>query len=95
MHPKPPGVATPAEILEACGLDVGEFYSLLEVLKNQHLIEIGGNYPLEEIRLTTEASIAEQIAQYCTEVNIPLEDVLAGLDASSLPVTFWHESLNI
>ena len=85
LHPKPPGVATPAEILEACGLDVGEFYSLLEILKNEHLIEVGGEYPLEEIRLTSEGAIAEEIDEYCRKINVPLEDVLAGLDTSPLP----------
>ena len=84
MHPKPLGVATPAEILEACGLDVGEFYSLTEVLKKAHLIEIVGDYPLEAIHLTTESSAAEEIAEYCRKVKVPLEEVLAGLDASSL-----------
>ena len=38
LHPKPEGTATPPEILEACGLDVGEFYTLLEVLKEAGLI---------------------------------------------------------
>ena len=32
LRPKPKGTATPAEILEACGLDVGEFYDLLKVV---------------------------------------------------------------
>ncbi len=85
LHPKPPGVATPAEILEACGLDVSEFYSLLDVLGNAGLIEISGDYPLEQIRLTSESSVAEEIAELCTERSVPLEDVFAGLDSSSLP----------
>ena len=85
LHPKPAGVATPAEILEACGLDVGEFYSFLEVLNNEHLIEIGGDYPMEEIRLTPEGAVAEEIDEYCRKINLPLENVLAGLDTSSLP----------
>ena len=85
MHPKPPGVATPAEILEACGLDVGEFYSLLEILKNEQLIETRGDYPLEEIRLTSEGSVAEEIGECCRKINVPLENVLVGLDTSFLP----------
>jgi acyl dehydratase len=85
MRPKPPGVATPAEILEACGLDVGEFYALLDILKDEQLIEIRGDYPLEEIRLTSEGSVAEEIGEYCRKINVPLENVLAGLDTSSLP----------
>jgi hypothetical protein len=84
MRPKPPGVATPAEILEACGLDVGEFYSLLEVLKDQRLIEVSGDYPLEQIHLTPEAAAAEAIAEQCAERSVSLEEVLAGLETSSL-----------
>jgi hypothetical protein len=55
IHPKPQGVATPPEILEACGLDVGEFYQLLDWLVGHGLVEVGGEYPFEEIRLTTAA----------------------------------------
>jgi len=84
IHPKPPGVATPAEILEACGLDVGEFYSLLEILKNRHLIEVSDDYPLERIRLAPKSSVAEEIAERCTKRSVPIEDVLVGLDTSSL-----------
>jgi hypothetical protein len=53
IHPKAEGVATPPEILEACGLDVGEFYQLLDWLVGHGLVEVGGEYPFEEIRLTT------------------------------------------
>jgi hypothetical protein len=83
IHPKPPGVATPAEILEACGLDVGEFYSMLEVLANARLIVVSGDYPLEEIRLAEESLAAEEIAERCAIQGIPVENVLVGLDASS------------
>ena len=55
LHPKPAGAATPPEILEACGLDVGEFYQLLNVLTEAGLITMSGAYPFEEIRLTPEA----------------------------------------
>lgn len=55
LRPKPAGTATPPEILEACGLDVGEFYQLLNVLTKAGLIQISGDYPFEEIRLTSEA----------------------------------------
>jgi hypothetical protein len=41
--------------LEACGLDVGEFYALLGVLQEAGLIEVSGAYPFEEIQLTPEA----------------------------------------
>lgn len=55
---KSAGVATPPEILEACGLDVGEFYALLKVLKEADLILVSGPYPFEEIQLTPEAEEA-------------------------------------
>jgi hypothetical protein len=55
LHPKPEGTATPPEILEACGLDVGEFYTLLDMLKQAGLIGVSSSYPFEEIRLTSEA----------------------------------------
>jgi len=55
LHPKPEGAATPPEILEACGLDVGEFYTLLDMLKQAGLIEVSSSYPYEEIRLTPDA----------------------------------------
>ena len=58
LHPKPEGTATPPEILEACGLDVGEFYTLLDMLKQAGLIGISSFYPFEEIRLTAEAKDA-------------------------------------
>jgi len=58
LHPKPMGTATPPEILEACGLDVGEFYTLLDMLKQAGLIGVSSPYPFEEIRLTPEAKDA-------------------------------------
>jgi hypothetical protein len=56
LHSKPRGTATPPEILEACGLDVGEFYDLLNALKGAGLIRISNSYPFEEIELTPEAA---------------------------------------
>ena len=58
LHPKPKGTATPPEILEACGLDVGEFYDLLNVLTNVGLIRVSNAYPFEEIELSAEAAAA-------------------------------------
>jgi hypothetical protein len=49
------GTATQPEILEACGIDVGEFYALLNVLKEAGLIRVLNSYPFEEIQLTPEA----------------------------------------
>jgi hypothetical protein len=83
MHPKLPGIATPVEILEACGLDVGEFYSLLALLKGGRLIEVSGDYPFEEIRLTAEASVAEAVAQRCAQTGVPIEEVFVSLETSS------------
>jgi hypothetical protein len=56
LHPKHQGTATPPEILEACGLDVGEFYNLLNDLQNAGLIRVSGSYPFEEIGLSPEAA---------------------------------------
>jgi len=56
LRPKHKGTATPLEILEACGLDVGEFYALLEVLQEAGLIRISNSYPFEEIGLSLEAA---------------------------------------
>jgi hypothetical protein len=58
FHPKPLGTATPPEILEACGLDVGEFYALLSVLTKAGLIRVSNVYPFEEIQLSPEAAEA-------------------------------------
>ena len=75
IHPKLKGIATPPEILEACGLDVGEFYSLLNELKGVGLIRVSNAYPFEEIQLSPEAAEAESLAERCTRENIPFEDV--------------------
>jgi hypothetical protein len=56
IQPKAPGVATPPEILEACGLDVGHFYDLLRWLAEHELVQVAGEYPFEEIRLTPAAA---------------------------------------
>jgi hypothetical protein len=79
MHPKVPGMATPVEILEACGLDVGVFYSLLAVLKDASLIEVSGDYPFEEIRLTPRASVAASVTQRCTQIGVTIEEVFVSL----------------
>ena len=56
LRPKAKDTATPAEILEACGLDVGEFYALLDILEDAGLIRVTNAYPFEEIQLTAEAA---------------------------------------
>ena len=75
LHPKAKGIATPPEILEACGLDVAEFYALLNELKEAGLILVSNAYPFEEIQLAPDAVEAEAVAERCTRENIPLEDV--------------------
>ena len=51
IRPKPDGTATPPEILEACGLDVEEFYALLNTLQEAGLIWVSNTYPFEEIQI--------------------------------------------
>lgn len=58
LRPKPRGTATPPEILEACGLDVEEFYALLDALKEAGLIRVSSAYPFEEIELSPDAAAA-------------------------------------
>jgi hypothetical protein len=58
LRGKSSGTATPPEILEACGLDVGEFYALLGELTAAGLIRVSNAYPFEEIQLAPEAAEA-------------------------------------
>ena len=67
LHPKPKGIATPPEILEACGLDVGEFYTLLGVLATAGLIRVSNAYPFEEIQLSPEAVAVLRPSQQADE----------------------------
>ena len=67
LHPKPKGTATPPEILEACGLDVGEFYVLLKALTTAGLIRVSNAYPFEEIRLSSEAAEALRVSGQVNE----------------------------
>jgi len=79
IQPKARGTATPPEILEACGLDVDEFYDLLEELKGAGLICVSSVYPFEEITLAQEAAEVELLAERCTGAKVPLEDVFVNL----------------
>lgn len=79
VHPKPKGTATPPEILEGCGLDVGEFYDLLDVLKKAGLIRVSNSYPFEEIQLSGHAAEAESLAEQCAREEIPFEDAIVNL----------------
>ncbi len=56
LRGKSEGTATPPEILEACGLDVGDFYALLSELTAAGLIRVSNDYPFEEIQLSPEAA---------------------------------------
>lgn len=79
IHPKRKGTATPPEILEACGLDVGEFYSLLDVLQQADLIRVANAYPFEEIQLSAEAAQAEWFAERCAREKTSFEDAFVNL----------------
>lgn len=54
IHPKPKGVTTPPEILEACGLGVDELYTLLRMLEEAGLVRVTNSYPFEEVHLTRD-----------------------------------------
>lgn len=79
IQPKPNGTATPPEILEACGLDVGEFYGLLEELKRADLIRVANDYPFEEITLGPAAAGADILAEHCIRTKTPFEDLFVAL----------------
>jgi hypothetical protein len=79
LHPKPNGTATPPEILEACGLDVAEFYALLTMLRKVGLIQISNAYPFEEIQISPDAAGAEALADRCRRENIPFEEMFVNL----------------
>ena len=65
------------EVHEACGLDVDQMYSVLHVLRAARFIDLEGDYPFEEIRLTDGAM--ESVLIRCEAAKIKVEDVLAGL----------------
>lgn len=79
MLPKPKGTATPPEILEAWGLDVGEFCGLLNLLKNAGLTRVSNPYPFEEIQLSLNVADAESLAERCAREDIPFEDAFVKL----------------
>jgi hypothetical protein len=76
MHPKPAGSAAPAEILESCGLDVGEFYGLIKELSTAGLIEVTEEYPQESIRLASNTIEFLALAEDCKARGISLEEIL-------------------
>jgi hypothetical protein len=76
LKSKRPGTATMPEVHEACGLDVDQLYSLLELLKQTGLVLVEGQYPFEELRFP--ASI-QTVADLCARNGIPLEQVLVDL----------------
>lgn len=70
LRPKAAGTATPPEILEACGLDVGEFYTLLDILKEAGLIRVTNCYPFEEIQLSPDAVAGYLASEGTNEVEV-------------------------
>ena len=58
LRGKEPGMVTMPEVHEACGLDVDGMYSALGVLRDAGMIQLAGDYPFEEIRLTGARGIA-------------------------------------
>jgi hypothetical protein len=63
LRTKEPGMATMPEVHEACGLDVDGMYAALGILRDAGMIQLAGDYPFEEIRLTGAREIAlEDIA---------------------------------
>jgi len=84
LRSKTPGVATMPEVLEACGLDVDQLYLLLDLLQKEHLIEVDGEYPFEEMKLAADSLIAETLADRCESAKIPLEEVFVDLRIEGL-----------
>jgi len=74
LRSKEPGIATLPEVHEACGLDVDGMYRVLRVLQQHGLIEMKGQYPFEEIRLTgpDEAWVFQDYQAH----RDPLDDIL-------------------
>jgi hypothetical protein len=58
LRSKEPGMATMPEVHEACGLDVDGMYAALGILRDAGMIQLTGDYPFEEIRLTGAQGIA-------------------------------------
>jgi hypothetical protein len=85
LRSKAPGVATMPEVLEACGVDVDQLYVLLDPLKQGGLIEVDGEYPFEEMRLTADSQIAKTIADECESSKIPVEEVFVNVCIEALP----------
>lgn len=79
LRSKNPGIATMPEVHEACGLDVDGMYSLLQVLRDARLVDVRGEYPFEEIRLTDQATALKAILERCESARIAVEDVVAEL----------------
>ncbi len=79
LRSKAEGVATAPEILEACGVDVDGFYALLAPLKAEALLDVSGDYPFEEIRLTAESQFAGTLADRCRKAGVAVEEAFVNL----------------
>ncbi len=84
LRSKTPGVATMPEVLEACGVDMDQFYVLLDLLQKECLIEVDGEYPFEEMKLAADSQIAKIITDECESARIPLEEVFVDLRIEAL-----------
>jgi hypothetical protein len=73
LSSKNPGVATMPEVHEACGLDVDGMHALLMVLRDSRLIALEGEYPFEEIRLSTSM---EELWTECAARGIEMESIV-------------------
>ena len=82
LRSKEPGIATLPEVHEACGLDVDGMYAVLRMLLDQSVIEISGQYPFEEIHLTSPDE--QTIFEHCQEHQIPLDCILVDLQFERL-----------
>ena len=82
LRSKEAGIATMPEVHEACGLDVDGMYAGLGVLRDAGWIQLTGEYPFEEIRLT--GAEEQAIFDHCDAYQIALEDVMVDLRFDSL-----------
>ena len=74
LRSKEPGVATMPEVHEACGLDVDQMDSLIQILKHAGFITVEGDYPFEELKPTIGTLLAQ-----CEAAGIQIEDVVVDL----------------
>jgi hypothetical protein len=68
------------ELHESCGLDVEAMYETLKPLQRAGLIEIGDQYPFEEIVLVAQSPSGEnalaELVRKCERANVSVWDVI-------------------